>query len=49
VDEERQKMVNELVEVTTENNKSKRFRSNVRKIMHDFGLPELTEEEKCNL
>jgi hypothetical protein len=49
VDEERQKMIDELVEVTTEDNKSKRFMSNIRKIMHEFGLPELTEEEKRNL
>ena len=49
VDEERQKMIDELVKVTTEDNKSKRFMSNVRKIMHEFGLPELTEKEKRNL
>jgi hypothetical protein len=49
IDEERQKMVDELVEVTTKDTKSKQFMSTVRKIMDDLGFPELTDEEKRDL
>jgi hypothetical protein len=49
VDDERQKIIDELVGVTTEDSKSKRFMSKVRRIIHDFELPELTDEEKRNL
>jgi hypothetical protein len=37
VDEERKKMVDELVEVTTEDDKSKRFMSTIKKVVNDFG------------
>jgi hypothetical protein len=40
-------MIDELVEVTTGDDQSKRFISKVSKIMH--GLPELTDEEKRDL
>jgi hypothetical protein len=49
VDKEHHRMLDELTGVITKDSKCKRLISNLRKVTHDFQLPELSDEEKRRL